>query len=60
VQLYERDIIDVGVLAPTDTEGFFEECDFGDDSEESIVMLLSPEAFDATRAESETPASLAR
>jgi hypothetical protein len=37
-------VIDVGVVAPTDSEGFFEECGFGEDSEGSVVMGLRPGA----------------
>lgn len=38
--LYDMDIIDVGVVVPDSAEAFFESCSFGDDSEESVVMVL--------------------
>jgi hypothetical protein len=31
-------LIDVGVVAPTDSEGFFEERGFGEDAEGSVVF----------------------
>jgi len=49
VQLYERDIVDVGAVVPMDAEGFFEGCGFGDDSEESVTMILVLSKLDHNR-----------
>lgn len=43
VQLYGMDIIDIGTVVPKSLEGFMVSCNFGDDSEESITMRLTPE-----------------
>ena len=41
MQLYDRDIIDVGAVVNLDLEQFFSICSFGEDSEKSTTMMLS-------------------
>ena len=44
MQLYSRDIIDVGAAVSPSLERFFSTCEFGDDTEQSVTMYLSKEA----------------
>ncbi|PSC75498.1 acetyltransferase NSI [Micractinium conductrix] len=45
-QLDTLGIIDVGLLAPDDSRGFFAACSFGKDTEDSVVMMLSRNGAD--------------
>jgi GNAT superfamily N-acetyltransferase len=48
-ELYDRDIVDVGVIvhgpSGNKVELFFESCGFGDDTEHSVAMVLGKEAI---------------
>jgi ribosomal protein S18 acetylase RimI-like enzyme len=58
--LYDGGITDVGLLAPTAAEGFFERCGFGEDSEGSTAMVLTAAATDALLVIGELGAARAR
>jgi GNAT superfamily N-acetyltransferase len=50
-ELYDRDIVDVGVIvhgpSGNKVELFFESCGFGDDTEHSVAMVLRKEAMNS-------------
>lgn len=50
-ELYDRDIVDVGVIvhgpSGNEVELFFESCGFGDDTEHSVAMVLRKEAINS-------------
>ncbi|PRW59231.1 acetyltransferase NSI [Chlorella sorokiniana] len=50
-QLDASGIVDVGLLAPDASRGFFAACDFGRDTEESTVMTLSGPGVAARRGQ---------
>lgn len=44
MQLYSRDIIDVGAVISPSLETFFTACRFGEDTEQSVTMTLTSDA----------------
>lgn len=49
LQLLRQGIVDVGLVAPSPTEGFFQRCSFGPDPEGAVTQLLSPAGLERWR-----------